>query len=130
MKHIEKDSQPLILVVITPLMKRLHRMVENSKDLVFIDSSSNMEEYNFRIFLVVTQISFRIIQRIRYFIWIFQFCQEWTASYYVGQLRRIETSITLYLATFYSVVHISYIATSVEVGSRGQKRNSLRSKKW
>ena len=53
-KHNEKDSQPLILVVITPLMKRVHRMVENSKDLVFIDSSSNMEEYNLRIFLVVT----------------------------------------------------------------------------
>ena len=29
--------------------------VPQSKDLAFIDSSSNMEEYNLRVFLMVTQ---------------------------------------------------------------------------
>ena len=46
--------QPFILVVITPLMKRVHQMIPNAKDLVFIDSSSNMEEFNLRVFIIVT----------------------------------------------------------------------------
>ena len=53
-KFDEQTSQPFILVVITPLMKRVHQMVRNSKDLVFIDSSSNMEEFNLRVFIIVT----------------------------------------------------------------------------
>ena len=54
-KYDEKLSQPFILVVVSPLMKRVHQMVSNSKDLVFIDSSSNMEEFNLRVFMIVTQ---------------------------------------------------------------------------
>ena len=53
-KFDEKTSQPLILVVVTPLMKRVHEMVQNAKDLIFVDSSSNMEEFNLRVFIVVT----------------------------------------------------------------------------
>ena len=29
-------------------------MVTNTKDLVFVDSSSNMEEFNLRVFMIVT----------------------------------------------------------------------------
>ena len=53
-KYNEEESQPFILIVVTPLMKRVHQMVPNAKDLVFIDSSSNMEEFNLRVFIIVT----------------------------------------------------------------------------
>ena len=35
-------------------LKKVHQMVANSKDLVFVDSSSNMEEFNLRVFVIVT----------------------------------------------------------------------------
>ena len=57
LKFDEKLCQPFILVVITPLMKRVHQMIANAKDLVFIDSSSNMEEFNLRVFIIVTHLS-------------------------------------------------------------------------
>jgi len=50
----EETNQPFVMVVITPLMKRVHQMVPHSKDLAFLDSSSNMEEYNLRVFIMVT----------------------------------------------------------------------------
>ena len=53
LKFDEKLCQPFILVVITPLMKRVHQMIANAKDLVFIDSSSNVEEFNLRVFIIV-----------------------------------------------------------------------------
>ena len=53
-KYNQENNEPFILVVVTPLMKRVHQMVPNSKDLVFCDSSSNMEEFNLRVFMMVT----------------------------------------------------------------------------
>ena len=49
------DSNPLLLAIVTPLMHRIHQHISESGELVFIDSSSNMEEYNLRVFLLVTQ---------------------------------------------------------------------------
>ena len=50
----EEENDPLILVLISPLMQRVHSMVSNSGELGFVDSSSNMEEYNLRVFAWVT----------------------------------------------------------------------------
>ena len=53
-KYDEKLCKSFILVVVSPLMKRVYQMVANSKDLVFVDSSWNMEEFNLRVFVIVT----------------------------------------------------------------------------
>ncbi|XP_028413943.1 uncharacterized protein LOC114536797 [Dendronephthya gigantea] len=53
-KFDEEINQPFILAIVTPLMKRVHKLVPHSKDLGFLDSSSNMEEYNLRVFVMVT----------------------------------------------------------------------------
>ena len=49
-----EENDPFILAIVSPLMKWVHQMISNSADLVFIDSSSNMEEFNFRVFVMVT----------------------------------------------------------------------------
>ena len=48
-------DSPLLLSIVTPLMQRVHHHVRESREIIFIDSSSNMDEYNLRVFLVVTQ---------------------------------------------------------------------------
>ena len=40
------DDQPLILAICTPLMSRVHRYIQRSGKLVFIDSSSSFDDYN------------------------------------------------------------------------------------
>uniref|UniRef100_A0A7M5XMD0 MULE transposase domain-containing protein n=2 Tax=Clytia hemisphaerica TaxID=252671 RepID=A0A7M5XMD0_9CNID len=49
----EKDDTPFIFCLLTPLMKRVHEQVKTSAELAFLDSSSNMEEFNLRVFLMV-----------------------------------------------------------------------------
>ena len=49
------QNNPLIIAFVTPMMHRIHQHVKESGEMVFIDSSSNMEEFNLRIFLMVTQ---------------------------------------------------------------------------
>ena len=49
------DESPLLVSIVTPLMKGIHEHVSESGELIFIDSSSNMDEYHLRVFLVVTQ---------------------------------------------------------------------------
>ena len=39
LKFVLELCQPFILVVITPHMRRVHQMIANAKDLVFIDST-------------------------------------------------------------------------------------------
>ena len=48
-------DSPLLVAIVTPLMQRIHQYVSESGELVFIDSSSNMDEYHLQIFLLVTQ---------------------------------------------------------------------------
>ncbi|XP_066927559.1 uncharacterized protein [Clytia hemisphaerica] len=53
-KFNAEDNTPLILCLISPLMQRVHEKVPTAKELVFLDSTSNTEEYNLRVFLLVT----------------------------------------------------------------------------
>ena len=39
-------DQPLILAICTPLMARVHKYIQQAKELVFIDSSSSFEGFN------------------------------------------------------------------------------------
>ena len=47
-------DQPLILAICTPLMSRVHQLVQQSSELIFIDSSSSFEDYNNPIFVLST----------------------------------------------------------------------------
>jgi len=53
-KFSSVENDPFILVIITPLMKRVHEKVRSSGEMVFFDSSGGMEEYNLRVFVMVT----------------------------------------------------------------------------
>lgn len=54
-KNKEKgEDRPLILAICTPLMARVHEHVQQSKELIFIDSSSSFEDYNNPIFVLST----------------------------------------------------------------------------
>lgn len=54
-KHEGKgNDQPLILAICTPLMARVHEHIQQSSELVFIDSSSSFEDYNNPIFVMST----------------------------------------------------------------------------
>jgi hypothetical protein len=48
------ETTPLIVSVVTPLMKRIHKHIEQSGELVFVDSTSNTEAHNLNIFLLCT----------------------------------------------------------------------------
>ena len=49
-----ESNDPFILAVVSPLMKRVHSRIPTSKEIVFLDSSSGMEEFNLRVFVMVT----------------------------------------------------------------------------
>ena len=49
------DNSPLIVSLVTPLMKRVHKVVEQSRELVFVDSTSNTEEHNLKMCLLCAQ---------------------------------------------------------------------------
>ena len=44
----------LIIVIVTPLMARVHKSVQHSGELVFVDSTSNLDEHNLRFFMLCT----------------------------------------------------------------------------
>ena len=48
------DDQPLILAICTPLMARVHKHIQQAKELVFIDSSSSFEDFNNPMFVIST----------------------------------------------------------------------------
>ena len=50
----EGDDTPLIIAIITPLMKRVHEKVQQAGELVFIDATSNTEEHNLKVFVMCT----------------------------------------------------------------------------
>ena len=45
---------PLIISVVTPLMKRVHKEVPQCGELVFVDATSNTDEHNLKVFLLCT----------------------------------------------------------------------------
>ena len=53
-KGEKQDEQPLILAVCTPLMSRVHENIQQSKELIFVDSSSSFDDFNNPMFVVST----------------------------------------------------------------------------
>ncbi|CAL9690696.1 unnamed protein product [Knipowitschia caucasica] len=51
--NVTIDNQ-LIVAMCTPLMKRVLQMVEQSGEMIFMDSSGNMDRHNLRVFLLMT----------------------------------------------------------------------------
>lgn len=51
----EGDETPLIIAIVSPLMKRVHKEIPQCGELVFIDSTSNTEEHNLKVFMMCTQ---------------------------------------------------------------------------
>ena len=51
---MSNTDDALIVAVCTPLMKRVHRMVKHSGELVFVDAGGNMDRQNTRVFLLLT----------------------------------------------------------------------------
>ncbi|XP_071511719.1 uncharacterized protein [Diadema antillarum] len=55
---IKKTSnQEVIIAICTPMMQRVHSMVGHSSELVFIDSTGNVDRHGSRIFLLLTHSS-------------------------------------------------------------------------
>ena len=50
----EGDDTPLIIAIVTPLMNRVHKDVQQSGELVFVDATSNTEEHNLKVFVMCT----------------------------------------------------------------------------
>ena len=50
----EGVSKPLIIAIVTPLMNRVHKEVQQSGELVFVDATSNTEEHNLKVFVMCT----------------------------------------------------------------------------
>ena len=50
----EGDETPLIIAIVSPLMKRVHKEIPQCGELVFIDSTSNTEEHNLKVFMMCT----------------------------------------------------------------------------
>ena len=50
----EKTNIGFTVALCSPLMKRVHRNLENSKEISFIDSSGNMDRHNSRVFIMMS----------------------------------------------------------------------------
>ena len=48
------DSIPLVVTIVTPLMKRVHKDIKQAAELVFVDATSNTEAHNLKVFLLCT----------------------------------------------------------------------------
>ena len=49
-----EDGQ-VVIAICTPVMKRLHTMLIESGEIIFVDSSGNCDRQNHRIFLLLTR---------------------------------------------------------------------------
>lgn len=52
--QIYGDDTPLIIAIVTPLMNHVHKEVQQSGELVFVDATSNTEEHNLNVFVMCT----------------------------------------------------------------------------
>ena len=50
---VDVDGSDVIIALCTPLMKRVHRYVKHSAELVFMDAADNMDRHNMRVFLLM-----------------------------------------------------------------------------
>ena len=53
-KHPDGSEDPLILALCTPLMSRAHTLVRQASEVVYIDSSSSLDDYNNAVFVLST----------------------------------------------------------------------------
>ena len=53
-KHPDGSEDPLILAICTPLMSRVHTFVQQASEVVYIDSSSSLDDYNNAVFVLST----------------------------------------------------------------------------
>ena len=51
------DDGQTVIAICTPLMKRVHRMIKESGEMIFVDSSGNCDRHNSRIFILLTHSS-------------------------------------------------------------------------
>ena len=51
---ITESNKAIVIAVCTPLMKRVHRMIKHSSEMVFFDSGGHMDRENTRVFLLLT----------------------------------------------------------------------------
>jgi len=51
---LDAAGDDVIVAICTPLMKRVHRFVIHSAELVFVDAGGNMDKHNMRVFLLMT----------------------------------------------------------------------------
>lgn len=51
----EGDETLLIIAIVSPLMKRVHKEIPQCGELVFVDSTYNAEEHNLKVFMMCTQ---------------------------------------------------------------------------
>ena len=53
-KMTSTNSTPMILAMCTPIMRRAHQYVQQSRDVVFLDATSSFDRHNTSIFLMST----------------------------------------------------------------------------
>ena len=53
-KHEDGSENPLILAICTPVMSRVHTAVQQASELVYVDSSSSLDDYNNVVFVLST----------------------------------------------------------------------------
>ena len=49
-----KPSQPFVLAICTPLMARVHKYVQQSRELIFCNSTSSLDRFNISLFILST----------------------------------------------------------------------------
>ena len=55
------DTVTVCIAIVTPLMRRVHQYIRNSGELMFMDSTSNLEEHNLRYFMIRTHSAARAL---------------------------------------------------------------------
>ena len=55
-ENMDKSAveQPLVLAIVTPLMARVHMHIQQSKEIVFIDSTASLDRFSSQTFIVST----------------------------------------------------------------------------
>ena len=49
-----KEEEPLAVAICTPLMARVHQRIPQAGEIMFVDSSSSLDRYNFSVFILST----------------------------------------------------------------------------
>ena len=54
---ITESFEAIVIVICTPLMKPVHRMIRHSNEMVFFDEGGHMDRENTRVFLLLTHLT-------------------------------------------------------------------------